>query len=108
VPRTGKLRTQVEISFSRDAFVAQLWKSSREFHEVLKRNPDLQLPPLGDVVYSDTVHTSRANCVFMSMMGEEAILDFYYIAPNEVHFVKLGRRNQVNLDPVIRICLPSP
>jgi hypothetical protein len=44
----------------------------------------------------------------MAMLGEEAILDFYYIAPSEIHFVKAGQRNRVNLDPVIRISLPSP
>src|SRR5689334_1549942 len=32
-PGTKKLRTQVEISFSRDSFVSQLWKSSRAMHE---------------------------------------------------------------------------
>jgi hypothetical protein len=108
VPGTKKLRTQVEISFSRDSFVAQLWKSSRAFHEGLKKNPEFRLPPMEGAVYSDTVHTSRANNVFMAMMGEEAILDFYYIAPSEIHFVKAGQRNRVNLDPVIRISLPSP
>jgi hypothetical protein len=108
VPGTKKLRTQVEISFSRDSFVAQLWKSSREFHEGLKKCPNFRLPLLEGVAYSDTVHTSRANNVFMAKLGEEAILDFYYIAPSEIHFVKMGRRDQVNLDPVIRISLPSP
>jgi hypothetical protein len=107
VPGTKKLRTQVEISFSRDSFVAQLWKSSRAMHETLRNSVSL-LPALETVEYSDVVHTSRANNAFMATLGEEAILDFYYIAPSDIHFVKMGRRNQVNLDPVIRVSLPSP
>src|ERR1039458_989724 len=103
-----KLRTQAEISFSRDAFVAQLWRSSQELHEILKKNEGWRLPPLEGIAYSDTVHTSRASAVFMAVLGEESIFDFYYIAPSEIHFVKMGRRSNVNLDPVIRISLPSP
>ena len=108
VPGTEKLRTQVEISFSRDSFVAQLWKSSRGLHENLRKTTDRQLAQLKNVVYSDVVHTSRANNVFMAILGEEALLDFYYIAPSDIHFVRLGHRSQVNLEPVIRISLPSP
>jgi hypothetical protein len=59
-PGTTKLRSQVEISFSRDSFVGQLWKSSRDMHDTISKNPALQLPTLEGVVYSDLVHTSRA------------------------------------------------
>lgn len=108
IPGSKKLRTQVEISFSRDSFVAQLWKSAQKMHEAIKKNEKLRLPPIEGAVYSDIVHTSRANNVFIAILGDESILDFYYIAPSEIHFVRMGRRNQVNLEPVIRISLPSP
>lgn len=109
VPGSQALRTQVEISFPRDSFVGQLWKGSRDMHELLRKNPNLlRLPSLEEVTLSAIVHTSRANNVFMATLGEEAILDFYYIAPSEIHFVRMGRRNQVNLEPVIRVSLPSP
>lgn len=108
VTGSKKLRTQVEISFSRDSFVAQLWRSSRVLHNLLTSNAELRLPSLDGIAYSETVHTSRSNNVFMAALGEEALLDFYYIAPSDIHFVKMGRRNQVALDPVIRISLPTP
>lgn len=107
-PGTKKLRSQVEISFSRHSFVGQVWRSTREMHEMLRKNEKLELPPVEDVQYSDMVHTSRANNVFMAVLGEESIADFYYIAPSDLHFVRLGRRDNVNLEPVIRVSLPSP
>jgi hypothetical protein len=108
MPGSRKLRTQVEISFARDTFITQLWNGSRDMHESMKKNAKLKLAPLEDVGYSDSVHTSRANNVFIVAAGEESIMDFYYIAPNELHFFRIGRRNQVNLEPVIRISLPTP
>ena len=106
-PSTPKLRSQIEISFSREAMVKQVWQSTRELHALLQKS-EKQLPPVEGVQVSELVHTSRANNVFMAMMGEESIMDFYYIAPSEIHFVRLGRRDNVNLEPVIRISLPSP
>ena len=76
-------------------------------HESIRKKV-VALPLFDDVVYSDVVHTSRSNNAFMATLGEEGILDFYYIAPSDIHFVRLGRRSQVNLEPVIRISLPSP
>ena len=106
-PGTSKLRSQVEISFSRKSVAAQVWQSSRELHEILLKAKKQGLPAIEGVEASELVHTSRANNVFMAVMGEEAILDFYYIAPSDIHFVKLGRRDNVNLEPVIRISAPS-
>lgn len=108
IPGTKQLRTQIEISFSRDSFVAQLWKSSRAMHASIRENKDTLPLPRIEAELSQVVHTSRANNVFMAILGEEAILDFYYIAPSDIHFVRLGHRSQVNLEPVIRISLPSP
>ena len=106
-PGTSKLRSQVEISFSRESVAAQVWQSSRALHEALRKGKKQGLPPIEGLEASELVHTSRANNVFMALMGEEAILDFYYIAPSDIHFVRLGRRDNVNLEPVIRISAPS-
>jgi hypothetical protein len=38
-------------------------------------------------------------------MGEDAVMDFYYIAPSEVHFAFTKKRTEIHLDPVIRIVL---
>jgi hypothetical protein len=107
-PGTTKLRSQVEISFSRDSFVSQVWATTREMHATLQKSEKRKLPPIESVQYSDMVHTSRANNVFMAALGEESILDFYYIAPSDIHFVRSGKRSNVNLEPVIRVSLPSP
>jgi hypothetical protein len=107
-PGTSRLRSQVEISFARESMVTQVWQSARELHAVLQKGKKQELPPIEGLEPSELVHTSRANNVFMAVMGEEAILDFYYIAPSDIHFVKLGRRDNVNLEPVIRVSAPSP
>ena len=107
IPGTERLRSQVEISFPHDGFVAQLWKSTRAMHQTLKAATHRQIKSLNKVDFSEIVHTSRANNVFIAIMGEEAILDFYYIAPSELQFVRMGRRHTVALEPVIRISLPE-
>lgn len=109
IPGTVNLRSQVEISFSRESFVAQLWRSTRGMHDGLRKDKSRRaIEPLEGVQLSNTVHTSRANNVFISIMGEEALCDFYYIAPSEIQFVRMGRRNTVTLEPIIRISLPEP
>jgi hypothetical protein len=65
------------------------------------------LEPIGDLIETDKVQAFRANNVFMAMLGEESLMDFYYIPPSEIHFVRSGQRSQVHLEPVIRVCLPS-
>jgi hypothetical protein len=105
----SNLRSQIEISFPTDSFVSQLWKSTRGVHAWLKDPTHVRpLEPLGPVKPSEMVHTSRANNVFVALMGEEAICDFYYIAPSELQFVRMGRRHTVSLEPIIRISLPAP
>lgn len=109
IPGTIDLRTKVEIAFPSDMFREQLWRSSRGLHETARRiwekSPLENLPGARD---TDKVQTFRANNVFMAMLGQESLFDFYYIAPSEVHFVRTGQRAQVHLEPVIRIALPSP
>jgi hypothetical protein len=67
-----------------------------------------KVEPMENAELSEMVHTSRANNVFIAAMGEEAICDFYYIAPSELQFVRMGRRHTVTLEPIIRISLPEP
>jgi hypothetical protein len=106
-PGTSILRNKVEIVFPEDLFVRQLWKNSRELHENTRgefgRRP---LEPITDLTDTDTVQTFRANNVMMlGGMAEEALIDFYYIAPTELHYVFAKRRTEIALDPVIRIVL---
>jgi hypothetical protein len=108
-PGANALRTKVEISFPESLFVEQLWKSSRKLYDTLEREVDGKLlPPIGaDFRDTDTVQGFRANNVFMSMLGDDSVMDFYYIAPPDIHFARTGRRSDVYLEPIIRIALPT-
>jgi hypothetical protein len=54
---------------------------------------------------TDTVQAFRANNVMMIGARDEALMDFYYIAPTEVHYAYLKKKAEITLDPVIRIVL---
>lgn len=104
-PGTKKLRNKVEIAFQRHSFGHQMWASSRQLHEALKQSKNAYLLDLTDVEDSETVQSFRANNAFMAGLGEEALVDFYYIPPNEIDYVRRGKRRKVALDPVIRIVM---
>jgi hypothetical protein len=105
---TIQLRTKVEIAFPEDMFVRQLWKSSRDLHDTARKIWEkAPLEELRGAHDTDKVQSFRANNVFMALLGEESLFDFYYIAPSEVHFVRTGQRSQVHLEPIVRITLPS-
>jgi hypothetical protein len=108
VPGGSTLRNKVEISFPETLFVRQLWQSSRKFHEQLgKELEGRRLSELHELQDTDTVQAFRANNVFMARMGDDAIMDFYYIAPPDIHFVSTGKRSDVHLEPIIRIAMPT-
>jgi hypothetical protein len=105
-PGTSVLRNKVEIVFPEELFVRQLWKNSRNLHERMReefaRRP---LEPIPDLTDTDTVQAFRANNVMMIGARDEALMDFYYIAPTEVHYAYLKKKAEITLDPVIRIVL---
>jgi hypothetical protein len=108
VPGESTLRTKVEISFPETLFLLQLWRSSRKFHEQLEKEFKAgRLPEIYKLQDTNIVQAFRANNVFMARMGDDAIMDFYYIAPPDIHFVRAGRRSDVHLEPIIRIAMPT-
>jgi hypothetical protein len=108
VPGGSALRTKVEISFPESMFVRQFWRSSRQFQEGLEQEfKGKHLPPVKELQDTDKVQAFRANNVFMARMSDDAIMDFYYIAPPDIHFVQSGRRSDVYLEPIIRIAMPT-
>jgi hypothetical protein len=108
VPGTSELRTKVEITFPEQLFVRQLWQSSRHLHETTRKLVgDRLLPPVDTVTDTDKVQSFRSNNVFMAVLGDEAVMDFYYISPGDIHFVSAQKRTDVNLDPVIRVVLAT-
>jgi hypothetical protein len=104
-PGTKKLRNKVEISFQRYAFGHQLWASSRDLHKALHQSKYAQLLDLTGVEETDIVQSFRSNNAFMAGLGEEALVDFYYIPPNEIEYVRRGKRRKITLDPVLRVVM---
>jgi hypothetical protein len=104
-PDGNRLRTQVEIAFPEDQFVKQLWSNSRGLHETVRGHVDGRLPSKVHAEGTDKVQTFRSNNVFMAVLGDEAVMDFYYISPGDIHFVAVKKRREVHLEPVIRIAV---
>jgi len=104
IPGQSTLRTKVEISFPDKQFVRQLWQGSRAFHEMLNQEfAHHRLSPIDQLQDTDKVQSFRANNVFMAKMGDDAVIDFYYIAPPDIHFARFGKRSDIYLEPIIRI-----
>lgn len=105
-----KLRNKVEISFPRKMFAEQLWKSSRDFEKTIKRLAAQydKLPDASGVEDTDTVQTFHSNNVFMATSDEEAVLDFYYVSPGDIHFAAQGKNSKaIAVEPVLRVLVET-
>jgi hypothetical protein len=103
---SSRLRTKIEIDFPEEMFVKQLWNTSREFHRTVQIAAEtMHFPPLNEVEDTDKVQTFRSNNVCMVVMGEEAVMDFYYLSPRDV---QMQQRGSPGLEPVIRVVMPTP
>lgn len=103
---SSKLRTKIEIDFPEEMFTKQWWNSSREFHKVIQTAAEtMHFPPMEEVEDTDKVQTFRSNNVCMVAMGEEALMDFYYLSPRDV---QQQYRGSPGLEPVIRVVMPTP
>jgi hypothetical protein len=105
---TSKLRTKIEIDFPQEMFVKQLWPSTKDFYKAVQTIAQkMHFPTVADVEDTDKVQTFRANNVFMGAWGEEAVVDFYYISPREMHYARLQQRVDAGLEPVIRVLMST-
>jgi hypothetical protein len=105
-PGTSVLRNKVEVVFPEELFIRQFWKNSRELHTKMGQDfSSRQLEPIADLKDTDTVQAFRANNVMMLGTKDDGVLDFYYIAPTEIHYAYSKKRTDIALDPVIRIVL---
>jgi hypothetical protein len=104
-PGGNRLRSQVEIAYPEDQFIRQLWKSSREIHETVRKQVGGKMPPPVNAESTDKTQTFRSNNVFMAVLGDEAVMDFYYVSPGDIHFAAVKKRKDIHLEPVIRIAL---
>lgn len=108
-PGEGILRNKVEIVFPQGLFLRQLWKGSRALHEKARQEYDRNpLDPVANFADTDVVQTFRANNVMMLGASDEALMDFYHIAPTEIHYAFRRKKKEIALDPVIRIVLSTP
>jgi hypothetical protein len=107
-PGTSKLRTKIEVSFPDDMLLRQLWNTSRDYHESVRKFAErVQLPPVERVEDTDKVQTFRANNVYLGTWGEESMMDFYYLSPRDIHLAQSQSRAELDLDPVVRIVLST-
>jgi hypothetical protein len=107
-PGTLKLRNKVEIAFQRHAFGHQLWNSTRPLETALREHYGTEAISISSFEDTDVVQSFRSNNAFMAGLGDEGLVDFYYIPPNEIEYVRRGRRQKVTLDPVLRIVMSAP
>jgi hypothetical protein len=105
---TAKLRNKIEIFFPAVFFVNQLWRSSREFHETLKKyvaGYDYEVPDLSRAdVDADKVQTFHSNNVLMVLSGGEAMLDFFYVSPRDL-LLKTRKRGTIELEALVRVVI---
>jgi hypothetical protein len=107
-PGTMRLRNKVEISFPRHAFGHQLWMSTRQMQKAIAESHTSELVSLQSFEDTEVVQSFRSNNAFIAGVGEEGLVDFYYIPPNELDYVRRGKRRRVTLDPILRIVMSMP
>lgn len=105
---TSVLRNKVEIVFPEELFIRQLWKNATSLLEKAKEEFERRpLEPIQELVDTEIVQTFRSNNVMLIFASDEALMDFYYIAPTEIHYAFTKKRADISLDPVIRIVLST-
>ena len=107
-PEGSQLRTKIEISMSPKYFVQQLWKGARPICKGLAEDWGAKrLTDLVSLSDPDRVQCLRANNVFMGRLEDEAVLDFYYISPGDIHLVHKRGKPAIDLEPVVRVGVSS-
>ena len=106
-----KLRSKVEVFFPAITFVTQFWKSSREFHGVLRKfvedhHYQVHAAPSSDV-HAEKVQTLHSNNALVVLSGGEAMIDFFYISPRDLYF-KTRKNQEIRLEGLVRILLAPP
>jgi len=105
------LRSKIEITWSEEHFYRGVWVNSRRLVETvanLSRGHELNPVAPSNLRTLEKVQTFHVSTVFISVMASEAVLDFYYISPGDVHHARTGRKNSIDLNPVIRVSISTP
>lgn len=108
-PGSRELRTHIEIVFSDTHFMQQIWQNSRRLHRTVTNIAQENVLPAIEVEeQAERVQSFAANSVFMAVLGMEAVLDFYFISPGDIHIARGGKNHEIHLEPVVRIVTTAP
>jgi hypothetical protein len=103
-----QLRNKIEVFFPAIYFVNQLWRSSRDFHEKLRKmvqHYQYETPAVSPADLScQKVQTFHSNNVMIVLSGGEAMLDFFYISPRDL-YLKPRRRETIGLEALVRVII---
>ena len=109
-PNPQKLRNKIEIYFPVDLFIAQLWRSSREFEKTLVGYVDQhkakivepgELPP-----ETDKVQTLHSNNVLMVLSAGQCMMDFFYISAKDL-WLRPQRNEAIGIEALVRVLAPA-
>jgi hypothetical protein len=102
------LRTMIEVVYPPEFFERQFSTGIlAELYQGLKRVAAEKkwLAEKLDVRLTDTAQSFRANNCFVGMWGDDALIDFYWISPKDMHGFIKNHGGDVSLDPVVRIVM---
>jgi len=104
----AQLRNKIEVFFPAIYFVNQLWKSSRDFHEGLRKMVQhfhYEISPISPTDLSCAkVQTFHSNNVMIVLSGGEAMIDFFYISPRDL-YLKPRRKERIELEALVRVII---
>ncbi len=110
IPGTSKLRTKIEVNFPAEMFFQQLWRvaTSEGFYGTVRKIVGAtKLAALDKVSDTDKVQSFRSNNAYMGVWGEEAMIDFFYISPRDIHFFRIKKADDATLEPVVRVVMET-
>jgi hypothetical protein len=108
LPGAMSLRNKIEIYFPFQPFVYQLWKSSRQMHEMLEKSATKKGYAVADpsriTSATDKVQTLATNNALIVIGGGLCMIDFFLIAAKDL-WIKTRKGDPLNMDALVRVYL---
>jgi hypothetical protein len=108
LPVAKSLRNKIEIYFPFQPFVYQLWKSSRQMHELLVKSATekgyVAAGTSAITSATDKVQTLATNNALIVMGGGQCMMDFFLIAAKDL-WIKTRKGDPLNMDALVRVYL---
>lgn len=106
---TDKFSDRIDVAMPIKSLMGSFWESSRPVEAVL----DKLLEAFGLIGEVQPISPSGgepvtlfANMIFLAIGDGESTLDFYHLAPREVHLAKTERKD-MELRPTVRVIISS-